>query len=194
MYILFLLKHYIHLEYMEELTASEKGDIFENVNSMYLHMTGNKKTQTKRSFKTSWNKDNMCYILMIALDNAYDKWSKAEDQEDHKFMIQTMGNETVTLKKHTRTMNMMKEEMLSLETAISDIEEGKGYISEESHRDFIEALKNDKEEVIRDQGNTIGKLRNENEMLREKYEMSERRFEASKKYYEDTISKVCAMD
>ena len=178
----------------EQLTPNEKAEIFEYVNSMYLHMSGDKKTGTKRSFKNVWKEDNNCHILMIALYGAYDKWSKAEDNEDHQFMIQTMGNQTVTLKKHTRIMNMMKEEMEILEDEVEDIKEGKGYISEESHNKLIEELKNDKEEIIREQGNTIGKLRNENLMLREKYEASERRLEAAKRFYEATIDKVISMD
>ena len=90
-------------------------------------------------------------------------------------------------------MSYKDEEIEVLEKKLEDVEEGKGYMSEESHRDLIEALKNEKEEVIQEQGSTIAKLRYENNCLREKYEISERRFEASKKYYEDTISKVCAM-
>ena len=48
----------------------------------------------------------------------------------------------------------------------------------------------DKEEIIREQGDSIAKYRNESEMLREKLDYANKRLEAQKLYYEDQMKKL----
>ena len=183
-----------------EYSVEDKKGIFDVVNSNHLHLTGEKRKYTRKQFLT-WkqNKNIGAFDLFIKLyesEDVYDKriefWKKyIEDQGP--FWDNAAKQKPIPFQKHQLYMSYKDEEIEVLEKKLEDVEEGKGYMSEESHRDFIEALKNEKEEVIQEQGSTIAKLRYENNCLREKYEISERRFEASKKYYEDTISKVCAM-
>ena len=185
----------------EAYTKDEMSNIFDVVNSNHLHLKGKVRSDLRRQF-LSWkqNKTIGAFDLFIKLyesEDVYDKriefWKKyIEDQGP--FWDNAVTKKPIPFYKHQLYMSYKDEEIEVLEKKLEDVEEGKGYMSEESHGDLIEALKNEKEEVIQEQGSTIAKLRYENNCLREKYEISERRFEASKKYYEDTISKVCAMD
>ena len=67
---------------MESYTNAEKGDIFESVNTLYLHLSKRKKSETKRCFKTQWNEDNLLYKMMMALHGSYDKWEKMSSNDD----------------------------------------------------------------------------------------------------------------
>ena len=92
------------------LDANLKGEIFEKVNTLYLRLKGDKKKQTKRSFKASWKEDNMCYIMMMALNNAYDTWAEKELNEEWLWDLEHTNQETMSLKKHKRYMNYIREE------------------------------------------------------------------------------------
>ena len=84
----------------------------------------------------------------------------------------------------------MGESYEELEQELENIKDGKGYISEEQHEDLLKQVKQDKEEIIREQGDSIAKYRNESEMLREKLDYANKRLEAQKLYYEDQMKKL----
>jgi archaellin len=176
-----------------KLSTSEKAEIFEYVNDMYLHLKGQKKKQTKQSFKTSWKEDNMCYILMMKLNDAYDQWSEHEQNEDWEFdksVIKNSDNKSISMMKHRRHLAFVREEVFYLETELEKVKEGKGYISEEAHDIAMKQLKEEQQQIIRDQGDTIAKLRQSEAYAREKMEIAEKQREGLRLYYEDQIKSI----
>ena len=181
-------------------TKEEKESIFDIVNSTHLHLCGKDRSDVRRNFM-AWkqNKSIGAFELFIKLyesEDVYDKkiqFYKDYINDQGPFWNIYLNKEPMPFSKYQLHMKWKDEEIEETLQLLEDIKEGKGYISEESHNELIEELKNDKEEIIREQGNTIGKLRNENLMLREKYEASERRLEAAKRFYEASIDKVISM-
>ena len=171
-----------------KLTTDEKGELFEYVNSLYLKLTGQKKKQTKASFKNSWKEDNLLYIMMVKLADVYDMWLENERNDEWVWERDNVKMDThVSQKKHHRVMNMMRESERELELELENIKEGKGYISEEQHKEEMEEKDKEIQQINREHGDRVAKLRNENDMLREKLDAANKRTEAQKLYYEDQM-------
>ncbi len=194
MYIYTLFKVILLLYNMEKsdnkLTREEKGEIFEYVNDLYLKLNGQKKKQTKASFKNSWKEDNLLFIMMMKFNDVYDKWCENEQNEEWIFERENYSNEKISKKKHQRMMSMMRQNEYDMEVKLEEIKEGKGYMSEEQHKEEMEQLEKQQQEIIREKSHTIGKLRSTEAGLRNKIEAQEQRLEAQKRYYEDQISKL----
>tara|TARA_R110001599_G_scaffold334883_1_gene551407 strand:- start:613 stop:1155 length:543 start_codon:yes stop_codon:yes gene_type:complete len=176
---------------MESYTNAEKGDIFESVNSLYLHLSKRKKSETKRCFKTQWKEDNLLYTMMMALHGSYDKWEKLNENEDlaeELSYVQNQGN--MTIKKHKRFMAMVSEENEELEKRLQDVTDGKGYISEEYHNEEMKEQLEEQKEIIREISSKLSSSKNKASAYETKYEMKCKDMEAQKKYYEHQISKV----
>ena len=176
-----------------KLSTEEKGEIFEYVNTMYLNLKGEKKKQTKRSFKTSWKEDNMCYILMMKLNDVYDLWSEKEKNEDWLFDLEWIKNsndKSISMIRHKRHLNFMREDLDEKDKELEKIKEGKGYISEEAHDEAMKQLKQEQQEIIREQGDKIAKLRQSEQYARDKMEIAQNKLEAQRLYYEDQYSKL----
>jgi hypothetical protein len=174
-----------------KLTTIEKGEIFEYVNDLYLKLTGEKKKYTKRCFKTTWKEDNMCYKLLLGYNNVYDIWLKNEQNEEWAWeRDNTITEGTITKKKHMRMINMMRESERYLEEELENIKDGKGYISEEQHKEEMDKQLQEQKQLIREQGDSIAKYKNESEMLRDKLDYANKRLEAQKLYFEDQFKKL----
>jgi len=174
-----------------KLTTEEKGEIFEYVNNLYLKLKGQKKKQTKASFKNSWKEDNLLYIMMMKLNDVYDIWCENECQDEWTWERENVTMEgTISKKKHHRVMNMVRESERDLELELENIKEGKGYISEEVYNTALEEKDKQIQQINREQGDTIAKLRNEANFLREKLDAANKRLEAQKLYYEDQMTKL----
>ncbi len=174
-----------------KLTTDEKGELFEFVNSLYLKLTGQKKKQTKASFKNSWKEDNLLYIMMVKLADVYDMWLENERNEEWVWERDNVNMDThVSQKKHHRVMNMMRESERQLELELEKIKEGKGYISEEVYNTALEEKEKEIQQINRENGDRVAKFRNETDMLREKLDHSNKRLEAQKLYYEDQMKKL----
>ena len=158
---------------------------------MYLHLKGQKKKQTKQSFKTTWKEDNMCYKLLLGYNNVYDIWLKNEENEEWLWeRDNTITEGTVTKKKHMRMISMMRESERYLEEELEKIKEGSGYISEAEHKAMMQNQHRDSQYKIDELDNEIRKYKNDSDMLREKVDFANKRLEAQKLYYEDQIKKL----
>jgi len=177
-----------------KLTREEKATIFEYVNDLYLKLKGNKKKQTKASFKDSWKEDNLLYIMMIKLNSSYDMWDNHEQNPEwiwERDLIKDVKDiSSISKLKHQRMMSMMRQNEYDMEVKLEEIEEGKGYISEEKYKEDMREKEKEYEQNTREQGDRIAKLRNMEAGLRNKIEAQEQRFEAQKRYYEDQINKL----
>ena len=170
-----------------KLSTSEKGDIFEYVNDLYLHLKGQKKKQTKQSFKTSWKEDNMCYILFMALNDAYDKWLQHESNEEWIWERDNIREDKVSKKKHRRIVNMVSEREYELEEELDKVKEGRGYISQDTHNEELNDMKQNYNLKISELQDQVQKYKNLEDGLRAKIKSQDERFEGMKLYYEDQI-------
>ena len=174
-----------------KLTTDEKAEIFEYVNNLYLKLKGNKKKQTKASFKNSWKEDNLLYIMMMKFTDVYDVWLENERNDEWVWERDNVTMEgTISQKKHHRVMNMMRESERDLELELEKIKEGKGYISEEQHIEEMKEKQTEYEQNNRENGDSVAKYRNEADFLREKLDKADKRLEAQKLYYEDQMKKL----
>jgi len=177
-----------------KLSKEEKGDIFEVVNSLYLNFKGQDKKSFKQNFKSVWKENNNLFKLVMTLYNAEDiiegRKNKLNDEIDGGFVPVDWDKKSVSWKKYRGMCIHMGESYEELEQELENIKDGKGYISEEQHEDLLKQVKQDKEEIIREQGDSIAKYRNESEMLREKLDYANKRLEAQKLYYEDQMKKL----
>lgn len=176
-----------------KLSISEKADIFEYVNTMYLNLKGAKKKQTKQSFKTAWKEDNMCYILMMKLSEVYDEWSEKEQNEDwifDKMVIKGSNTTSISMVRHKTHLNFMREDLDEKEKELEKVKQGKGYMSQETHDEAMKQCKEEKEEIIREQGHTIAKLRNKESYHIDKMLSAEKKLEAQRLYYTDQINRL----
>ena len=101
-----------------------------------------------------------------------------------------MGNYTkqeISLNKVACQYRLQHEEIDRLEEELDNIQQGKGYISESRHEEIMMEQLKEQQEIIRANGDTIGKLRSIEEGLRSKIDSQERRYEDMKKYYEQQI-------
>ena len=185
-----LLKHMVSYTDMESYTKSEKADIFESVNTMYLHLSGIKKSETKRSFKTLWKEDNLSYKLMIALFGAYNKWEKLEQNEDHVWTMENLKEGHVSNKTHERYKSFLNEEINDLKQELEKIKEGKGYISEESHKEQMKQQLDEQKEIIREISSKLGSSNQRAFSYETKYDIKCKDIEAQKRYYEEQILKI----
>ena len=175
---------------MESYSKSEKADIFENVNTMYLHLSGIKKSETKRSFKTVWKEDNLSYRLMISLYGAYEKWQMLDHNEDHVWEMENTDDGQVSKRTHERYKGFLNEEINELQQELEKIKEGKGYISEESHKEQMKQQLDEQQEIIREISSKLGSSNNRASAYETKYDIKCKEMDAQKRYYEDQIKKI----
>mgnify|MGYP003152518204 FL=1 len=178
---------------MESLTKEQLGDIFDIVNSTYLGMKGEKKRITKKACKL-WKSDNNLYKFLIALYNSEEINEKIRapidqliDDGDCPCDWET---QKVSWKTHNGRINDLNQSIERLEQQIEDVESGKGYISEETHKEKMSLQLKEQQEIIRGQGDTIAKLRNLEEGLRHTIECQSQKYNDQKKYYEEQIQKL----
>tara|TARA_Y100000004_G_C8922858_1_gene416235 strand:- start:191 stop:778 length:588 start_codon:yes stop_codon:yes gene_type:complete len=173
-----------------KLSTEEKGEIFDYVNTMYLNLKGQKKKQTKQSFKNSWKEDNMCYILMMKLNDVYDMWSEKEQNEDWLFdldRIKNSDNKSISMIRHKRHLNFMREDLEEKDNELEKIKEGKGYISQEAHDEAMKEQKQELQEIIREQAHTISKLKESEEFARDAMNRAKKAEDEVRKYYKNQM-------
>ena len=181
-----------------ELTKEEKQSIFEIVNNDHLRLKGKEKAALKRDFSSGWklNKRIGAFELFMKLyesEELYDsknEWFKKYIKEDGFSPEYYNSQKPVPIIRHLRRVRHADEQVLELEQKLEDIAEGKGYISQEDYEYQLNKMKEEQQEIIRERGDTITKLRNLETGLRAKLDAANERFEAMRSFYEDTIKKM----
>lgn len=179
------------------LTKQDKQDIFEIVNSTYLHLKGDKKKLLKSTFCNVWkiNKSIGAFELFMKLyesDAIHDKMNEAfleyvKDGYDNEYY---RNHKHIPYAKHIQRMQWRNEEVEEAERQLEEIKEGKGYISQEDHEYQLNKVKEEQQQIIREKSDTIGKLRNLEVGLRAKIDAANERFEGMRLFYEDQIKKL----
>ena len=176
------------------LSKEEKAEIFEIVNNMYLGYRGNKKKETKKSFKNTWKEDNNCFRLIMTLYNAEDilEGSKGKLEDDINGGWVPVGWETkkVSWKQSAGMCKHLGESIDELERTIEDVEEGKGYISEEKYKDDMKKQLEDSQEIIRSKSDEVAKWRNKATFAEEKRESQVRSAKKEADYYKKAAEQL----
>jgi ElaB/YqjD/DUF883 family membrane-anchored ribosome-binding protein len=169
-----LLKKIIYYYPMElsTLTKEEKASIFEIVNNMFLHYKGNKKKETKKSFKNTWKEDNNCFQLIMTLYNAEDILDgvkgKLNEEINGGWIPAGWETEKVSWRKYRGMCIHLGEEIHELEQKLEDVEQGKGYVSEEKYKEDMKTQLEESQETIRDLSDKVAKWRNKSVWEEEK--------------------------
>jgi hypothetical protein len=181
---------------MESSTFSkeEKAGIFEIVNNMYLGYRGNKKKETKRNFKHVWKEDNNCFRLLMTLYNAEDivegSKGKLEDEINGGWVPADWETQKVSWKRYAGMCKHLGEQVESLEKTIEDVEEGKGYISEEKYKDDMKRQLEDSQEIIRSKSDEVAKWKNKATFAEEKRESQVKSAEKLADYYKKAAEQL----
>tara|TARA_R110002126_G_scaffold190775_1_gene338821 strand:- start:435 stop:971 length:537 start_codon:yes stop_codon:yes gene_type:complete len=169
------------------LTNQEKDLIFENVNTMYLNLTGTVKKQTKSSFKL-WKEDGLQYKMMIILSEVYDKWSEREQNEDWEYDKSLIGTQTISEKKFRRYLNFSHQSNEEIQKELDKIKKGKGYISEETHKEEMAEQLREQQEIIRGISDQLGKARHQAKHFEDKCELQSKDLHAKIEYYKHELN------
>jgi len=181
-----------------ELTKERKQSIFEIVNNDHLRLKGKEKAALKRDFISGWklNKRIGAFELFMKLyesEELYDsknEWFKKYIEEDGFTPEYYKSQKPIPMMRHLKRVRHADEQVLDLEQKLEDIAEGKGYISQEDYEYQLNKMKEEQQEIIRERGDTITKLRNLETGLRAKLDAANDRFEGMRLYYDNYINKM----
>lgn len=149
-----------------KLSKKEKGEIFDIVNSMYLHYKGDQMSQTKKNFKSVWKEDNNLYKFLLCLYNADDIIERNKDRFDKELetgfgIPLDWETHKVSFKRHHGMCLMFREEVENLEKQLEDMENDKDVIKMSEHKDILKQQKQESDEKIESLEDTIIKLKNQ---------------------------------
>lgn len=184
------------MEEYANYTKDDLNDIFEIVNSEHLKLKGREKIIAKRQFNSVWKRDNKglgCFDLFMKLYESYDRVEKEMNwwKEYAPFPAQYYREKkAVSNARYAKRIRYCETEIEELEKKLEDVESGKGYISEQDHETRLQEAIDNEKQIIREQSDTIAKLRNKENFLRDKLEHNEGRLDKQRKYYEDQIDKL----
>ena len=176
------------------LTTVEKAEIFEYVNSFYLHLKGDKKKFLKRAFVHTWkqNKTIGSFELFLELYKSCDKVEKSIEHVGDE--IKNIGlpldwaTKTVPWRKHKGMMMYMNEEIETLTDQIDQLEEHS--ITMKDHED---ALKEQRKSIERSYEDKIRAL--ERDVQRERFRQDKelRSAEMDKKHQDHLVKQEEAL-
>lgn len=145
------------MEESANYSKDERGDMFELVNSQYLHLQGRKKAISKRQFTTVWKADNKslsAYDLMIALyksEEINNKQIEAMEkylQDNGMTVDEVKSKRPVSYAKHIKRMRYKDERIDELEEELENVLEDNNLMSKEEHKETIKEIKKDHQEFI----------------------------------------------
>ncbi len=178
------------------LTKEDKQNIFEIVNNTHLKLKGDGKKALKRQFM-NWkiNKTIGAFELFMKLyesEELYDsknEWFKELVGNDLSLEYDCK-NGKISQAKYERHMLHAARDREDLEQKLEDVENGKGYITEESHKEQMEQLKKEHFQEKRELGDQIIKYRNEAESAKIKLESQLKTTELLRIEYEKQIKGI----
>ena len=178
-----------------ELTTDDKAQIFDIVNSMYLHYKGDKKKNTKKAFKSLWKEDNNCYKLILCLYNADDILQKNKDifnkELEYGYGIPLdWKTKKISFRRHHGMICMLRQEVEDLEKQLENIEQEKDIIKMTDHNDIIRQIENqykEKLEALEDKNIKLkNQLRNKDDDMKAKVKTHSERAE----YFQTQLNKL----
>jgi len=164
------------------LTLKEKNDYFDYVNSIHLGLKGKAKNDMKRNMKNTWKNDSNIMLLFMKLYESFDVYEKMETSKTyinnpHVGSINSNDylKKPITTRQHLLHIAYLQDEIDELDNKLSDVESGKGYITNEDHEIAIQETK----DYFRDENSSLTdsmiKYKNEAQFLRDKMECMEQK-------------------
>ena len=163
------------------LTLKQKSDYFDFVNSIHLKLKGKPKNDMKRNMKNTWKNDSNIMLIFMKLYKSFDVYEKMEESESYTSSPYVKAKnkddylkKPITTRQHLLHVAYLQDEIDELDKKLSDVESGKGYITNENHNIAIQETK----DHFRDENSSLKdsmiKYKNEAEFLREKMDSMER--------------------
>tara|TARA_R100000541_G_scaffold44268_2_gene51404 strand:- start:10 stop:570 length:561 start_codon:yes stop_codon:yes gene_type:complete len=162
------------------LTLKQKNDYFDLVNSIHLKLKGKPKNDMKRNMKYTWKNDSNIMLIFMKLYESFDVYEKmgqGDNYNQNDYEIENTPNflnKPITTRQHLLFIGSLQDEIEELEKKLSDVESGKGYITNENHNIAIQETK----DYFRDENTSLKdsmiKYKNEVTFLRDKMECMER--------------------
>jgi len=176
------------------LSKEEKSDIFDIVNNMYWRLKGNKKKSTKSSFIHHYKEDNNCFQLIMALYNAEDIIEgikgKVNDDINGGWVPIDWGTNKVPWRRYKGMCVHLGDEVQVLEQKLEDVEQGKGYVSEEKYKEDMKTQLEDLQETIRDLSDKVAKWRNKCSWEEEKRVAEVKTAEKQRDYFKTQLEQL----
>jgi len=185
----------------DKYTKDELKDIFDLVNSKYLHLKGRQMTLTKNQFVNVWKQDNKslsAFDLMITLYNAEtinDKDNEFIQQymEDNGMSIDEVKNKKpVPYYKYIRRLRIKDHEIDELENKIENIMEDNDLMRKEDHITEMKELKNKYKEELSEKDDEIAKFELKLKLNNSDTDAKVTRLEKQLEYYKNELEKLTA--
>jgi hypothetical protein len=167
------------MEY-SSLTVKQKADYFDVVNQTHLKLTGKLKNDMKRNMKNSWKHDSNIMLIFMKLYESFEVYEKMEECENYNDdpyinsdKKEDYLNQKISFKKHLLHVRSYQTENEGLQKKLEDVEEGKGYITQENHDIAIQETKDYFRKENQSFRDDMIKSQNEASILREKMECME---------------------
>jgi hypothetical protein len=149
--------------YLLNQSKEERGDMFEGVNNVFLHLKGDDKRYLKRQVKI-WKKNKnigaleLFIHLYIACDGVIDAEMKDNKKLQTELSFLTTA-ENVSRKYHLKHIRWREEEIDKLEKQLDDVEKEKGYMKIDKHEELMKQQLEDQQVIIKDYGYQIAKYK-----------------------------------
>ena len=174
-----------------ELSKEELGEIFDIVNPMYIGLKGEKKRATRKACKL-WKEDNNLRKFLLALYNSDEINEKIRapiyQLIDDGYCPCDWETKKVPWKTHHGRINDLNQSIERLEQQIEDVESGKGYISEATHKEAMAEQLKEQQEIIRGISDQLGKARHQAKHYEDKCELQSKDLHATIDYYKGELN------
>ncbi len=186
---------------MESYSKQELKDIFDIVNSQYLHMKGKEKTISKNQFVNVWKQNNKslsAYELMIHLYKA-EAINDAKNEFLEKFMEDTgltvdevKSKKPIPYRKYISRLRRKDEEIEYLENEIDTVMDNKDLMYKLDHDTEMKEQKQKYKQELDEKDDEIKKLEMKVTLINSDASAKVNRIETQLEYYKDQLDKLTA--
>lgn len=189
------------MEGTTEYSKQDLKDIFDIVNSQYLHLKGKEKTISKNQFVNVWKQNNKslsAYELMIHLYKA-EAINDAKNEFLQKFMEDTgltvdevKNKKPIPYRKYISRLRRKDEEIEYLENEIDNLMENKDLMYKTDHNNEMKEQKQQYKQELAEKDDEIKKLEMKITLINSDASARVNRIETQLEYYKDQINKLTA--
>ena len=189
------------MEGTTEYSKQDLKDIFDIVNSQYLHLKGKEKTISKNQFVNVWKQNNKslsAYELMIHLYKA-EAINDAKNEFLQKFMEDTgltvdevKSKKPIPYRKYISRLRRKDEEIEYLENEIDTVMDNKDLMYKLDHDTEMKEQKQKYKQELDEKDDEIKKLEMKVTLINSDASAKVNRIETQLEYYKDQLDKLTA--
>ena len=189
------------MEGTTEYSKQDLKDIFDIVNSQYLHLKGKEKTISKNQFVNVWKQNNKslsAYELMIHLYKA-EAINDAKNEFLQKFMEDTgltvdevKSKKPIPYRKYISRLRRKDEEIEYLENEFDNMMESKDLIYKTDHEIQMKEQKEKYKQRLDEKDDEIKKLESKIKLINSDADVKVNRIQQQLDYYKTEIDKLTA--